>query len=180
MKRFAIIAATGALAIPALAQADDSYNLPPSNAASAACKAELAQMGSATFKATYGTNRTRSNAFGKCVSKHTKTEKANQSNGAASCRAEQSDANFAASHGGKTFDQFYGTGKNGKNAFGKCVSTKAKAASDKQVKSDVGAAQSCTKQRKGSPKAFKGKYGNSRTAFGKCVSALAKSKGQSS
>jgi len=50
----------------------------------------------------------------------------NQANAAQSCRAEQNDANFAANHGGKTFAQFYGTNKNGRNAFGKCVSQKAK------------------------------------------------------
>ena len=31
-----------------------------------------------------------------------------------------------ATHDGKTFEQFYGKNKNGKNAYGKCVSTKAK------------------------------------------------------
>src|SRR5919202_2372803 len=41
------------------------------------------------------------------------------------CTAEQSDANFATAHAGKTFAQFYGTG-NGNNAFGRCVSQKAK------------------------------------------------------
>jgi len=35
---------------------------------------------------------------------------------------------FAAAHGGKSFTDFYGTNKNKKNAFGKCVSGKAKAA----------------------------------------------------
>src|SRR5881397_971850 len=104
MKRFAIFAVTGALAIPALALADDSYKLPPSNAASAACKAERAQMGAAAFKQAYGTNKTRSNAFGKCVSKHTKSESTNQSNAAKACKAE------------------LGGNKKDKNAYGKCVS----------------------------------------------------------
>ena len=174
MKRFATIAAVSALAIPAIALADDSYNLPPTNAASAACKAELAQVGAAKFKETYGTNKNRSNAMGKCVSKHTKSESTNQSNASKSCRAEQADPNFAAAHDGKTFDQVYGTGKNGKNAFGKCVSSKAKAASNADVTADVKAVKTCTKVRKAHAKTFKGKYGNSRTAFGKCVSAQAK------
>jgi hypothetical protein len=46
-------------------------------------------------------------------------------NAAKACDAERSDPNFAASHDGKTFEQLYGTNKNGKNAFGKCVSSKA-------------------------------------------------------
>lgn len=37
-----------------------------------------------------------------------------------------SDEDFKAiaEHEGKTFEQFYGTNKNGRNAFGKCVSSK--------------------------------------------------------
>jgi hypothetical protein len=46
-------------------------------------------------------------------------------NAAKACAAERSDPGFAASHDGETFEQFYGTNKNGKNAFGKCVSGKA-------------------------------------------------------
>jgi len=42
------------------------------------------------------------------------------------CKAERADPGFAAAHQGKTFEQFYGTNKNGKNAHGKCVSNKAK------------------------------------------------------
>jgi len=44
-----------------------------------------------------------------------------------SLRARCADPNFAASHGGETFDQFYGTNPNLNNAFGKCVSSKAQA-----------------------------------------------------
>ena len=77
-------------------------------------------------------------AFGKCVSGKAKDDlsedNADKVNAAKECKAEQADPNFAASHEGKTFDEFYGTntpnpkGKGGgKNAFGKCVSGKAKA-----------------------------------------------------
>ncbi len=45
------------------------------------------------------------------------------------CRAQQSDSNFAAKHGGKTFEQFYGTNRNQENAFGMCVSSNEPAAS---------------------------------------------------
>lgn len=48
-------------------------------------------------------------------------------NAAKACKAERSDPNFAATHDGKTFDEFYGTNRNLKNAYGKCVSSKAKA-----------------------------------------------------
>ncbi|HVL96608.1 MAG TPA: hypothetical protein VM266_12175 [Solirubrobacteraceae bacterium] len=175
MKRLLIVAAA-ALAIPVSAAGAQDYNLPPSKAASAACKAERQQMGEATFKQTYGTNKNRSNAFGKCVSKRTKTEKANQDSAAKACRAERDDANFAASHDGKTFDEFYGTGKNRKNAFGKCVSSKSKAASKADVKASVNAAKSCKADRKADATAFAAKWGTKRNAFGKCVSATAKEK----
>jgi hypothetical protein len=177
MKRLLIAAAAASMALPAAAQAQDSpYNLPPSNAASAACKAERAQMGTATFKQTYGTNKNRSNAFGKCVSRHNKSEAANQDSAAKACKAEQADPNFAAAHGGKTFEQFYGTGKKGKNAYGKCVSGKSRSESDADVKTNVNAAKTCKAMRKNESAKFVGLYGSKRNAFGKCVSATAKAK----
>jgi hypothetical protein len=172
MKPLLIIVAAVLLAIPALAAAGP-YTLPPTNAASHACKAERAAVGVATFNLTYGTNKNRRNALGKCISKHTKTERANQSNAAKDCKAEQADANFAAAHGDKSFDQFYATNKKGTNGYGKCVSGKAKAASNADVKADVNAAKQCKKDRKDAA-AFAAKWGTKRNAFGKCVSATAK------
>jgi hypothetical protein len=52
-----------------------------------------------------------------------------QSSAEKTCRALQSDASFAANHGGKTFEQFYGSNKNGENAFGECVSDQQQASS---------------------------------------------------
>ena len=177
MKKLLLATGVALMVLPAAAaQAQSDYELPPTNAASAACKAERAKMGTALFKQTYGTNKNRSNAFGKCVSKHNKTEKANQNSAAKACKAEQADPNFAAAHGGKTFDQFYGTGKKGKNAYGKCVSGKAKAESDADVKTNVNAAKSCKALRKNDNATFVSKYGTKRNAFGKCVSATAKAK----
>ena len=111
------------------------------------CKAEQAQSdeefagahGGKTFTQFYGTYKNGSNAYGKCRSQHTAAEEdqAKQENkgelsAAKQCKAEkaQSDEEFAGAHDGKTFTQFYGTNKNGKNAFGKCVSSKAKAMND--------------------------------------------------
>jgi hypothetical protein len=173
MRHIAILSAFVAVALAAAAAAQTTTPSPESSA-SAACKAERAAMGQATFKATYGTNSSKSNALGKCVSKRTRSEQANASNAAKQCKAERADANFAASHGGKTFAQFYGTNKNGENAYGKCVSAKAKAASDAQTKADVNAARKCKADRKADPAAFATKWGTRRNAFGKCVSATAK------
>ena len=72
-------------------------------------------MGMAAFNQAYKT-------FGACVSAFTPVENQVQASAQATCTAQQADPNFAAAHGGKTFDQYYGTGKNGKNAFGNCVS----------------------------------------------------------
>jgi hypothetical protein len=88
---------------------------------------------------------------------------------------QRDDANFAAGHGGMTFEQVYGTNASGKNAFGKCVSGKAKAASKADVKATVNAAKTCKDLKKNDPAAY-AKYGTGRTAFGKCVSATAKAK----
>ncbi len=103
--------------------------------ASKQCKAEAAA-DQAAFNAKYGTGKKGANAHGKCVSqkaKQNKTEADKQEkqdvNSAEECRAEQSQKpeDFKAAHGGKTFTEFYGTNENGKNAFGKCVSSKSKA-----------------------------------------------------
>jgi hypothetical protein len=54
-------------------------------------------------------------------------------NAAKECKAEQADPAFADSHEGKTFDEFYGTNGNKRNAFGKCVSSKAKAKGEEET-----------------------------------------------
>jgi hypothetical protein len=114
----------------------------------------------------------------------------NPPNPAQQCRSEQADPNFAATHGGKTFAQFYGTNQNQANAFGKCVSAKAQAQSTSTATtspststttptqpSATNAAAACRAERSADAAAFKAKYGTNKTksnAFGKCVSAKAK------
>ena len=76
------------------------------------------------------------NAFGKCVSrkarefKHAQDEADKQDvaefkNAAKECQSESDDDNFEATHDNKSFEDFYGTNHNHRNAFGKCVSSKA-------------------------------------------------------
>jgi hypothetical protein len=88
--------------------------------ASQECRAERSEDPDA-FAETYGTNENGKNAFGKCVSGKVKAENredtAEFKNAAKACEAER-DADEAA------FSEAYGTNKNGKNAFGKCVSAK--------------------------------------------------------
>jgi len=165
-----------ALAVPALA--DDTTTPASTPTAEQQCRTERDQMGKAVFAQTYGTNKNRSNAFGKCVSKRSKaTDDAAadaHTNASKDCDTEEA-ADPAA------FKAKYGSGKNGANAHGKCVSSKAKAETNATVKqetdADVAAAKSCKAERKADPAAFKAKYGtnaNKSNAFGKCVSAQAK------
>jgi len=113
--------------------------------------------GGKTFAEHYGTNANKKNAFGKCVSAKAKAKPkpqqtttttqttttqattttqsiaqpssaAAQAEANAMCKAELDDPTFAAGHGGKSFAQVYGTNKGQQNAFGICVSGKAKPA----------------------------------------------------
>ena len=171
MRKLIFLLVTALLALPALAAAGS----PPSPADQAAavkqCSTERNNMGVAAFQALYApTSANKSKAFGKCVSKLAQQNEQNRSNAAAQCRTERSaDATaFAAK---------YGNGPNHTNAFGSCVSGKAKAAAAAQVQATVNAAKTCWTERKADPAAFKLKYGtntNKSNAFGKCVSSHVK------
>jgi len=178
---FVSIPVLAALALPAAAQADTT-GTDKTNAAKE-CRTERGSTPATreAFKARYGTNANKSNAFGKCVSKRSKSEEAQResaaSNAAKDCKAERS-ADPAA------FKAKYGTNKNGNNAYGKCVSQKAKAKKEAADQNDAkaitarkSAAKTCATERKADADAFKAKYGTNRdksNAFGKCVSATAK------
>jgi hypothetical protein len=170
-----MIAAGAAMAFAVPALADTTTTTTPS--AQQLCQTERAQMGKATFAEAYGTNKNHRNAFGKCVSQRSKaTKKAQsdaQSNAAQQCKAERAGDPAA-------FKAKYGTGKNGKDAFGKCVSQQAGAQAGKTVSdettADVNAAQQCKAERAADPAAFKAKYGSNKrksNAFGKCVAQQA-------
>jgi hypothetical protein len=185
MKKLLIAAAVAAAAVaPVAAMAADPAPADFKNAAKF-CKAFKAGAGSNNFASMFGTKK---NAYGKCVSKTAKSnanedatqEKTAKTNAAKDCKAERGDAAFADSHGGKSFAEFYGTNKNGKNAYGKCVSTKAKAkkaAADKEDKAQaadrVSAAKSCKQAKKDDADKFAEDFGSRRNAFGKCVSKTA-------
>jgi hypothetical protein len=135
------------------------------------CRALRTQLGSALFNQTYGTNANDRNAFGKCVSATAKSQVHDQVSASASCKAQQSDPTFAVNHGGMTFEQYYGTNADGSNAFGKCVSSTAKASSQAHNQAVVNAARACKAEKQADPGAFKAKY----KTFGQCVRQNAKS-----
>jgi hypothetical protein len=165
MKRaWIVFVALAALTVPAVSTAAVSQT--DFKNAAKFCKALRADLGVTTFKQTYGTNKNKSNAYGKCVSKHARTLDEVHSDAVKQCKAERAldPAAFAAK---------YGTNKNGKNALGKCVSQ-----AERELKATVAdeienAAKQCKAERKADAAAFAIKYGsnkNKRNAFGKCVS----------
>jgi hypothetical protein len=97
---------------------------------------------------------------------------------AKACKAER------ASMGVEAFQKKYGTNKNLRNAFGKCVSSRSKEEKDQKDEDDdndeksSGAAKACKAERASmGAEAFAKKYGtnhNLKNAFGKCVSGKSK------
>jgi hypothetical protein len=175
MRKLIFMALLIALAAPVAAMADGSAPTAPSTA-NQTCKLTLKNLGTTTFAQTYATNDAKANAFGKCVSSTLRSARAAVTNAATTCKKEQADPNFAAGHGGKTFDQVYGgNSSQGKgasaNAFGKCVSKAVSNSVNDQVKAVVSAAQSCKAARKSDAAGFATKYGTAHTAFAKCVAA---------
>jgi hypothetical protein len=166
-----------AFALPATAVA-----APPSKAdkrhAAKDCKEERGTTDATreAFKAEYGN-------FGKCVSAGARERKAERkaarSSASRDCRGEREAMGLEA------FREQYGSNRNGKNAFGKCVSAKAKEqladeeqTEEQEVAETHSAAETCAGERDASgEQAFADKYGkngNKRNAFGKCVSATAR------
>jgi hypothetical protein len=149
---------------PAALAADEGPS--PLDLAKAACKSEKAQMGTKTFKATYAASSA-SKATTACVAKRDGGAATDLKNAAKECKAERA-ADPAA------FTKKYGTNKNGKNAYGKCVSAKARAATEQETAARVNAAKTCKKLRTENKAAFEATYGTKKNAFGKCVSKTAK------
>jgi hypothetical protein len=191
-------------AVTGTAAADAPTKTEKTNAAKY-CKALRTSSGSPVafaeaVKAVVGAKKvTVKNAYGKCVSNQAKNnakdDKQAHSNAAKDCKAEQaqSDEEFAAAHGGKTFAQQYGTGKTGKNAYGKCVSQKAhenKAEAAEENKEELSAAKECKAEKAQSDEEFGASHGgktfaqqygtnkNGKNAFGKCVSSKANEQGE--
>ena len=147
-------------------------------AAKAECTTERGKS-SATreaFKARYG-------SMSRCVKRTTAEEAAEETkahkNAAHECKAERETL------GREAFNEKYGTNTNKKNAYGKCVSSKAKAKEKEMDAADAeeaaerkSAAKECAAEREElGREAFATKYGtnaNKKNAFGKCVSKTAR------
>ena len=141
------------------------------------CKSELATLGAANFKSLYSPGGSGANAMGKCVSKHARAAAANRTNAAKACKIELAmlEADFRAAHDGKSFAEFYGRNDSDRNAYGKCVSSKAKAANAQQEAATMKAAKACKAERAADRAAFTAKYGGkAASSFGRCVSSKSK------
>jgi len=152
-----------ALAVAAVAgpQASAATTGPVAKAAAWACKSERAQMGKATFRATYGATPMRT-----CM-RMTRAEALEAvRNAAQECRAERAGDPAA-------FRTKYGTSESGDNAFGRCVSRHARGELAPEVAATVNAARACKAERRADPEAFHAKYANDngRRAFARCVIA---------
>ncbi len=182
MRKTAAATALLVLTLAGVTHADDPGSSTSASTAQQLCRAERGTSDATrtAFAQKYGTNKNKKNAFGKCVSKQTSLQDgqadAVRSEAQTACRAEQgmtaeSEAAFA---------QKYGTNKNKKNAFGKCVSQKAEDTVKQGDAAEVSAAKACSTERgttDATRTAFAQKYGtnkNKNNAFGKCVSQKAK------
>jgi hypothetical protein len=128
------------------------------------CKAEK-KADKGAFKATYGKRAMRT-----CKQGAKDELKQDVRNAAQECKAERAEDRDA-------FGDKYGSNKNGKNAYGKCVSSKVKAEMRENVETFKNAAKECKAERAEDRDAFRDKYGsnkNGKNALGKCVSSKVK------
>jgi hypothetical protein len=178
-----------ALAAPAVSAAKVHPSKADQKQAKHFCQELRKSSGKQNFREMFGTGKNHVNAMRNCKrSQSTKIAKqdakaADQSKKSAAkdCKAERAQDPAA-------FKAKYGTGKNGKDANGKCVSQnkkqyrqEAKAEQKQDQQDKTNAAKDCKTERSSDAQAFQDKYGtngNKRNAFGKCVSQKAKAQEQ--
>ncbi len=162
-----LLAGTAVLCIPAVSIAATTPS--SANMAVKMCRSLRAQEGKHTFRLAY-------HSFAGCLRQTRPEAKQAIKDAVSTCRAQRTDPNFAATHDGKSFNQFYGTnaakGQGAdKNAFGKCVSSLAKQTAKSDVTAAIAAAKTCKAMKQGDLATFQTNYGTNRNAFGKCVAA---------
>lgn len=114
------------------AKADSGQQAAAAKNAAKQCKAERSQLGEAAFAAKYGSGKKGKNALGKCVSLKAKENKqaADQADARATAKRKSAAKTCATERKADpgAFATKYGTNRNKRNAFGKCVSLTAKKA----------------------------------------------------
>lgn len=177
MKKITLVAGLAlALVLPTVAGARPN----PDNADRRAAKAECRDLRGGS-EATREAFLTRFRNFGACVRRKSveeaREERNARINAAKECKAEREADPVAFAE--------YGTNPNGRNAFGKCVSEKAReneAEEDEQDQEDAtawkNAAKECAAEREADASGFATQYGTEnadyKNAFGKCVSQKAR------
>src|SRR6266567_1900163 len=168
MRRLVVILTVAVVLTPVAALAGTSSS---ATSARSDCLKLQAAMGTTAFARAYPT-------FGACVARYAPVEQQVTLSARATCTAQQTDPNFAATHDGKTFEQYYGTGTKGRNAFEHCVSIVAKTNRQTEQQGRTNPARTCGGIRTQlGVSLFDLSYGknkNDRNAFGKCVSATAR------
>ena len=162
MRRLLILAALVLVAAPVAVAAGD----PSTDAAKAACKAEKHAMGTKLFKRTHAAKST-ARAMENCIAKREPAVAEDAKNAAHDCKAERKADPDA-------FAEKYGKNENGTNAYGKCVSGKAKQKTQAAAEARVNAAKTCKALKRDEPDAFEDEYDTRKNAFGKCVSETAR------
>ena len=178
MRRLIMLAfaLTAVVALPVASGIAGDGNGHAKNLAAKACVAQK-KADKAAFKATYGPKH----AMRTCIKGETPEIKGDLKNASQECRDERTadPALFAETWGSNT-----PSGENahggGKNAFGKCVSSKVRDEIQEDVAEFKNAAQTCRDERTADPDAFSETYGTNapagenahgakKNAFGKCV-----------
>ena len=167
-----ILAGAFALAVVAPASAMAAETPSAADLAKASCKTQKAELGTKVFKQTYNA-KSIAKAVKACAGVTEDVAATALENAAKECKADR-DA------GAEAFAEKYGTNDNNKNAYGKCVSSKAKDAVEEETDDIVEAAESCKALKAADKAAFESTYGTKKNAFGKCVSATAKAQGDES
>ena len=182
-KLLGIVCAAALTLAPAASAAGGNEKSQAHKDAVKTCKELRKAAGKQAFADMYGKK-----GIGHCVKQETRENKAEQEaaqetaqkNASKECKAEREadPEGFRDRYGTKPYDTRPGKGKG--NAFGKCVSQKAREGREEQEQEDaqedaaqVSAARQCKEERKADREAFEEKYGtnrNKRNAFGKCVS----------
>ncbi|MBI5103640.1 MAG: hypothetical protein HZB46_01370 [Solirubrobacterales bacterium] len=189
MKRILMLAGAVAVIAAPNATADDQPTTTDKANAAQECRTERGTTDASreAFAAKYGTNHNKRNAFGKCVTRKAADEAKESEQARTGAAKACDDERGTTPESQAAFAEKYGTNKNKKNAYGKCVSQKSKEleqAADAEDKAQAmarrSAARQCDDERgetTASRAAFREKYGTGKTkanAFGKCVSKLAK------
>jgi hypothetical protein len=166
--RLLATAALLCLAVPAIVAAQPT---PAPAGAATACKTERRELGMAAFRELYAPTGTPRAAMRACLARQGEVASTEAKNAAKACVAERGTTQESKA----AFAEKYGTNENGRNAFGKCVSSTAAEEVGTEQQATLNAAKACKAERgttAASRAAFAETYGTNaskRNAFARCV-----------